>query len=288
MQPYDLALIAGLIVICSAGWGGGFALTTVFALVLAGGVAVGVLFGTANAMLIVLGAWAVAFIGSVALLRRLRRRRVSRRSSFTAFLPGAAAFAVFAVAGTGALQARYPEVGDAVSRAAAYPVVARAGSGVAEAAAATNNATPVLAYAAPISKPTPAPPEPGHPRPIEWATVAMFDNRIERILTGSSVASDSVPLSFSIAGTVVAVHVALGEMFKEGQVLAELDPTSLELALEERRAALIEASAVAREAELPLDRQSQLAERGTVSEAALDRAQLAADTAESRLEQIAS
>lgn len=284
LRPYDYALIVGLFLLCLLGLRGGIVVTSLLAAGLLGCVVLALSVGTADSALALVGIWFVTAFTVVVLWRRLRGKAVSAGSGFAALLVSTGEFAVIAVFVTGALLSRLPEEATLVRSAAAYPMIAEAGSRL-----TSLPGTGVLRPAVMLSYPEPVLPETEpretnrDTRPIDWAEVTTFDNRITRILTGGIVAADRAPVSFEVGGTVSQVHVEMGQHFESGDILAELDPTSLQLALDERRAALSEAEAIAREARLTLERQRQLQQSGTISQAALDRAQAAADSAQSRL-----
>ncbi|MCE8006974.1 efflux RND transporter periplasmic adaptor subunit [Aestuariivita sp.] len=285
LGPYDYALIVGLFLLCLLGLRGGIVVTSLLAAGLLGCVVLALSVGTADSALALVGIWFVTAFTVVVLWRRLRGTTVSAGSGFAALLVSTGEFAVIAVFVTGALLSRLPEEATLVRSAAAYPMIAEAGSrltslpgtGVRQPAVMLSYPEPVLPETEPRETNRDA-------RPIDWAEVTTFDNRITRILTGGIVAADRAPVSFEVGGTVSQVHVEMGQHFDRGDILADLDPTPLQLALDERRAALIEAKAIAHEANLTFERQQQLQQSGAVSQAALDRAQAAAESAKSRLD----
>lgn len=286
MGPYDYTLMVALFALCLLGLRGGIAVTALLAAALAGSVVLALSVGTAESVLALMGLWFLIATATVLLWRRLTSYPVSAGSRFAALLVSAGEFAVITVVVTGALMSRLPDEAGFVRSAMAYPIIADAGARI-----ASLQTTDAVDPTTMLSFPAPVEPVPGvaeataNPtvRPIDWAEVVAFDNRITRVLTGSVVATDRAPVSFEVGGTVSRVHVAIGQHFTRGEILAEIDPTPLQLALDERRAALIEAEAIAREANLTLERQRQLQQSGTVSQAALDRAETAADSAQSRL-----
>ncbi|MFD0858625.1 efflux RND transporter periplasmic adaptor subunit [Roseovarius aquimarinus] len=123
----------------------------------------------------------------------------------------------------------------------------------------------------------------GPVRPIDWAEAVPFTDSPVRRLTGTVRAADRAPLGFEVDGRVARVAAEIGDSFAKGDVLATLETTSLQIALDQARAALIEAEAMNVEAALEYRRQSTLFERDVVSAAARDRARAAADSAKSRL-----
>ena len=286
MGPYDYAIFAGLALFMALGLRSGFVLATLLAIGLLGVVLVAFSVGTPQVLLALLAGWCAM----TAVLFVLRRRpgwipRTIQSRAVGGFL-GLGQFAVVAVLATGSLAMQMPERFETFRTSTTYPFVAGLAAQVIDADTAKFAIPAVM-----LSFPEPMELKPQtelvnvNPtvRPIDWAEVSAFDNRIIRILTGNTVAADKAPIAFEANGTILRVHAELGEAFSAGDVLAELDPTPLEIALDERRAALIEAEAVAREANLTLLRQRQLVQSGVVSQAVLDSAEASAGAAQSRL-----
>ena len=220
-------------------------------------------------LLLAIGAWGLGVVA----LGWLRRR--GRPASFAGGTLGLVQAAAIAVLGAGALGAA--DAGLGLRDARAYAPVALAGARV-EAALPDVR----LAYPAPEPEATvPAPEVP--PRPIAWAEAVPFDEDAIRILTGTVRAAERAPLAFEVEGRVREIAVAIGDAFEAGDVLATLDATTLEIALDERRAALMEAEAVLTEARQDHERQSELFERGVVSTAARDAARATLDATRGRV-----
>lgn len=129
--------------------------------------------------------------------------------------------------------------------------------------------------------PTPdsAPP----PKPIAWTEVRPHTGTATRTLPGFLRPVQRAPLSFDVPGRVAAIKVDIGDAFASGDLLARLDRRTFELALDERRSQLAEAQARLVEADHDLERQQELTDQGYASEATLDRARAARETAHSRV-----
>ncbi len=286
MGLYDYAIIAGLVLFSSLCFRSGFVSTAMFAVGLLAIVAVALSVGTTQMLLTLLAAWCLVAMLVLVFHRRWGWYARTGSARAAAILFGIGQFAVVAVLATGGLAMYMPERFEALRKSSTYSFVVEL---VSRAAAADNPAIAIPAVM--LNFPEPVEPEPKSGlvnvdptvRPIEWAEVTVFDNRVTRILTGTTVAADRAPISFEAGGTLLHVHAELGQAFSAGDVLAELDPTPLEIALDERRAALIEAEAMVHEANLTLKRQRQLIKRGVVSQAGLDRAEASASSAQSRL-----
>lgn len=120
-------------------------------------------------------------------------------------------------------------------------------------------------------------------RPVAWAEVEVHGPYIRRRLPGEVRATLRAQLSFEVAGRVDTVAVDIGDSFAAGDVLATIDPTSYELEVQRAEAALAEARAVVAEAESDFQRRQELAEADYASEASLDQARAALETARSRV-----
>ncbi|MDH4394968.1 MAG: efflux RND transporter periplasmic adaptor subunit [Limnobacter sp.] len=95
----------------------------------------------------------------------------------------------------------------------------------------------------------------------------------------------SSPLSFLVGGKLLERKVELGQRVTKNQVIARIDPQDLQLGLKAAQAQLDAAKADQSQAKTDLDRSKTLKDQGFVSQAELDRRQLALDAAASRLNQ---
>lgn len=87
--------------------------------------------------------------------------------------------------------------------------------------------------------------------------------------------SDLTILSFEVPGALQQVELSIGQLVSEGEVLARLDPTSLEIELENARAVVAQSEAEHENASRTLDRQRTLFDRGSVTQVAVDTAETA-------------
>lgn len=116
-----------------------------------------------------------------------------------------------------------------------------------------------------------------------WTTkLSKASEGIKRHLTGTIQAADAVSISFEVSGVVSRMNVDLGQSFKKGDVLAELDKAVYLLAVQKNESALGEASAALLDAQQTLKRNSALREKGLMSQAALDTANANYDIAKQR------
>ncbi|WGH77875.1 efflux RND transporter periplasmic adaptor subunit [Jannaschia ovalis] len=90
-------------------------------------------------------------------------------------------------------------------------------------------------------------------------------------------------LSFETGGRLEEIDLSIGQRVTRGEVIARLDPTTLELQVASAEAALNEARANATNARDTLARQLALLESGTVTRVVVEEAQLQADAADAQL-----
>ena len=105
--------------------------------------------------------------------------------------------------------------------------------------------------------------------------------------TGTLAGLDTVEVGAEISGTIRAIHVDFNDRVTKGQVLCELDPDQLRATRDQASARVVaaqashgSAEATARETRLEADRHRSMAERGLVSDQALQAALAAAERAE--------
>lgn len=92
-------------------------------------------------------------------------------------------------------------------------------------------------------------------------------------------------LSFEISGQLSEVTLEEGQRVIAGQLLMQLDPTSLQLELQEAKSAEEQADVALRNAQADFDRKSQLIANGNVTRASFDDSQTNLRTAEAQKEQ---
>lgn len=143
----------------------------------------------------------------------------------------------------------------------------------------------VLALAAACGVPDPAPVRRAPPPPAPSTAPAPAPAGAPGFV-GVIAAADSVDLAPRFAGVIAAVHVRAGDAVLAGQVVAELDPRSVQEELRAAEAAYGAAAAAKRQADVDVEdarRKLALEQRGFTdglsSQAALDEARLAVDRA---------
>jgi RND family efflux transporter MFP subunit len=97
----------------------------------------------------------------------------------------------------------------------------------------------------------------------------------ERNLSGTLIVAEETKLSFAVSGKLIDVPLREGSEFKAGQEIARLDPLDFERELASEKSRLDSLKIRLKDAEDTFARQSTLAGSGTVSKAALSRAEAA-------------
>jgi len=116
----------------------------------------------------------------------------------------------------------------------------------------------------------------------ELVRVEAFEveDRIES--TGELSAVERATIAAEVGGRITEILRDEGDAVEADEILLRIDPEKRELELDNVRARLSEASAASREAKREQRRISQLHERGAASEAQLDAASTALESAQSR------
>ncbi|NNE86314.1 MAG: efflux RND transporter periplasmic adaptor subunit [Alphaproteobacteria bacterium] len=116
-------------------------------------------------------------------------------------------------------------------------------------------------------------------RAIKTYTVSQHASGRSRKFPGAVEATDTSSLSFEVSGNVTKVLVDAGDKVVAGQELAELDAEPYRLDVQSGEADLGSARAGFNEKSLELERQKALFAKGWISQAALDQAVAAFETA---------
>ena len=103
--------------------------------------------------------------------------------------------------------------------------------------------------------------------------------------TGALNAVTTVQVGSQVSGTIAKLYVDFNAIVKEGQLLAQLDPTFLQASLSEQRANVDRATAQVNEAQRNLKRTNELFSKGMVSQTELDASTTALETAEAGVRQ---
>ena len=92
-------------------------------------------------------------------------------------------------------------------------------------------------------------------------------------------------LSFEIAGQLKAVNLEAGQKVQLGDLLAEIDPRSLQTQVEQASAAVQQAEAQLGNAETDFQRKEELLKRGITTQATFDQSKAALLSARAQLDQ---
>ncbi len=122
-------------------------------------------------------------------------------------------------------------------------------------------------------------------RGLKTYLVAKTESTSIRRFPAVLEASEIALLSFEVGGKLQGISLDVGQNVKAGDILATLDPISLQLQLDSARAALAQAQSSADNAQATFVRQTALLERGVTTRVAVDDARTNAETAEASLAQ---
>lgn len=121
-------------------------------------------------------------------------------------------------------------------------------------------------------------------RGIAWQKVDTSPKQQIRRVPGTLKAVDSAPLSFQVGGKIKTILVELGDEVSHNQVLAQLEVSNYQLALQAAQGELNKALASYREAQAEFKRFAQLLDKQLVSQSEYDNAKAQADSAKSSVE----
>ncbi|WP_162268390.1 efflux RND transporter periplasmic adaptor subunit [Bradyrhizobium sp. CCBAU 45384] len=113
---------------------------------------------------------------------------------------------------------------------------------------------------------------------------AAAESRVRRFPTVLQPA-DVSSLSFEIAGQLKALTLAVGQKVQLGEVLAEIDPRSLQTQVEQASAGVQQAQAQADNAEADFQRKDELLKKGVTTQAIYDQSKAALLTSKAQLDQ---
>jgi HlyD family secretion protein len=106
--------------------------------------------------------------------------------------------------------------------------------------------------------------------------------------TGTLSAVTTVQIGSQVSGVISQLYADFNSRVKKGQLLAELDPTSIQSQVEQRRADLTRAQVEAANARVTYQRQQRLASSGLAAEAELDAARAQFEGAQAQVSQAAA
>ncbi len=107
----------------------------------------------------------------------------------------------------------------------------------------------------------------------------------DRWVPGRAKATRELDLSFRVSGRMIARPVNVGDQLKAGDLVAKLDPTDFEVALQNAEGNLEKAKAKLTQTQSELNRQLRIQKQdpGAISKASIDRAREARDSARANI-----
>ncbi len=122
------------------------------------------------------------------------------------------------------------------------------------------------------------------PVPVEGYTVTLEDGaQLTETFAGLATARRSSPLGFESGGRLAAVSADVGDRVEEGEVIAALDLRTLDAQIAAAAASVKEAEASEALAQVTLDRQIELLQKGHVADQVVDEAEASRDVASARV-----
>ncbi|HVE72117.1 MAG TPA: efflux RND transporter periplasmic adaptor subunit [Thermoanaerobaculia bacterium] len=103
--------------------------------------------------------------------------------------------------------------------------------------------------------------------------------------TGTLSAVTTVQIGSQVSGVIARLYADFNSEVKEGQLLAELDPTPFQQQVEQRQADVTRAQVQTEDARIKYDRQRRLMEAGLTSQADVDAAKAQYDSARAQVQQ---
>ena len=121
-------------------------------------------------------------------------------------------------------------------------------------------------------------------RPVRYQEVLSSGEGQIRTFTGVARAGLESNLSFKVSGTILTLPVKLGDKVKEGELIAEIDPSDYLIQKQEAEASLISSQAQARNAQADYSRIRALYENNNASRGELDNARASSESADAQVE----
>ena len=123
-------------------------------------------------------------------------------------------------------------------------------------------------------------------RPVRWQEVTLAPANTTRTFSGVVKGDHDALLSFHVPGTILALHVEVGDRTSKGQVLAELNAEDYELKVKRAQAALTGARTRAQNATAKYKRLLTLHGTQNVSQEALEIARTSAQNLRAEVESV--
>jgi HlyD family secretion protein len=103
--------------------------------------------------------------------------------------------------------------------------------------------------------------------------------------TGTLSAVTTVQVGSQVSGIIAKLYADFNSQVKQGQLLAELDPTPFQQTVEQRQADVTKSKVEVANAQITYNRQKRLSEAGLIAQSDLDAAKTAYDAARAQLDQ---
>ncbi len=120
-------------------------------------------------------------------------------------------------------------------------------------------------------------------RPVRYQQVFLSGGSRSRSFSGVAKSGTESHLSFKVPGTITSLAVKLGDVVRDGQLIARLDPNDYNLQVQQAQATLTAAEAQARNARADLNRIRALYENDNASKNEYDQVRAASESADANV-----
>lgn len=120
-------------------------------------------------------------------------------------------------------------------------------------------------------------------RPVKVIEFGVSAQERKRVFSGLSQSAQEARLSFKVGGTIEKLPVKLGAELEPGQLIAQLDPVTYELEVQQSEASLLERESALRNASNNYRRMKELYTNASVSKGELDSARANEESARAQV-----
>lgn len=120
-------------------------------------------------------------------------------------------------------------------------------------------------------------------RPVRYITASSIELGSMRTFSGLAKAGQESNLSFRVGGSIQSLPVEVGDQLKQGQLIAEIDPSQYQLEAQQASANLSQAEATLRNAQSNFERVKGLYENNNASRNDLDSARATAESSNAQV-----
>ena len=107
-------------------------------------------------------------------------------------------------------------------------------------------------------------------RPVKAIKVHDTEGMVQRYFPGRAAATQEIDASFRVSGQLIARPIDVGTEVSKGDLMAALDPDTFQTAVDRAKADLDSKKAASERADIELDRQLKLFEKGWVTKVRVD------------------